>query len=126
MRISYYSLFALTVLLFNTLVSAQPLHLPNAKANSTKTDWDWSTAGKLKDGKPFHEEDSLGNHIYLSIKGSFIYKDNIKPEYAWFNGSAIHYLEGDVIEDTTKPLVLNPLNGEYRDLGSKIIPLKIM
>ena len=108
-------------------VSCQTCHIPTyAKVNSTKTEWDWSTAGKLKDGEPFHIDDSLGNHTYLSIKGSFKYADNIEPEYAWFNGTATHYLEGDEIEDTTKTLVLNPLNGEYRDRDSKIIPLKVM
>ena len=87
--------------------------------------WDWSKAGRLKDGEPFSEEDSLGNHIYLSIKGSFIWEKNVKPDYIWFNGTASHYLKGDIIQDTSQVLVLNQLHGSYADDESKIIPVKI-
>ncbi|NTW50932.1 MAG: tetrathionate reductase family octaheme c-type cytochrome, partial [Chlorobiales bacterium] len=62
-------------------VACQTCHIPTyAKVNSTKTHWDWSTAGKLEDGAPYSEEDSLGNHTYLSIKGSFTWDRNLKPE----------------------------------------------
>jgi hypothetical protein len=71
------------------------------------------------------EEDSMGNHAYMSIKGSFIWEKNVKPDYVWFNGTASHYLEGDKIKDTSKALVLNQLRGSYSDDESKIIPVKI-
>ena len=107
-------------------VACQTCHIPTyAKANSTKTEWDWSTAGKLRDGEPYEEDDSLGNHTYLSIKGSFKWGRNLNPDYAWFNGTATHYLLGDKIEDTSKVTDLNPLGGSYKDANSKIIPLKI-
>lgn len=107
-------------------VACQTCHIPiYAKASSTKMYWDWSTAGKLKDGQPYSEEDSLGNHTYLSIKGSFVFGNNLQPDYIWFNGTADHYLLGDKIKDTTEALVLNPLHGEYKDRNSKIIPVKI-
>jgi len=107
-------------------VACQTCHIPlYAKVNATKTDWDWSTAGKLRDGQPYEEDDKDGNHTYLSIKGSFKWGKNLKPEYIWFNGTANHYLLGDAVSDTTKPLVLNKLNGEYHDPDSKIIPVKI-
>jgi len=107
-------------------VSCEACHIPTyAKENSTKLYWDWSTAGKLKDGKPYNEEDSLGNDTYLSIKGSFVWGKNLKPAYVWFNGTANHYLLGDTIEDATKQLVLNQLNGSYKDRESKIVPVKI-
>ncbi len=107
-------------------VACQSCHIPTyAKANSTKMYWDWSTAGKLKDGEPYEEDDSLGNHTYLSIKGSFVWERNVVPDYIWFNGTASHYLEGDVIKDTTNPLVLNQLHGSYSDNESKIYPVKI-
>ena len=107
-------------------VACQTCHIPTyAKANSTKMYWDWSTAGKLKNGEPYSEEDSLGNHTYLSIKGSFVWKNNIKPDYVWFNGTASHYLEGDKIRDTVNDLVLNQLHGSYSDGDSKIVPVKI-
>ncbi len=107
-------------------VACQTCHIPTyAKASSTKMHWDWSTAGRLKDGKPYSEEDSLGNHSYMSIKGSFVWGNDLAPDYIWFNGTADHYLLGDKIEDTTRALVLNQLYGSYRDRMSKIIPVKI-
>jgi hypothetical protein len=107
-------------------VACQTCHIPTyAKANSTKMYWDWSTAGKLKDGEPYEVDDSLGNHTYLSIKGSFVWERNVKPDYIWFNGTASHYLKGDIVPDTTHPLVLNQLHGSYSDDESKIVPVKI-
>ncbi len=47
-------------------VACQTCHIPiYAKEKATKMHWDWSKAGKLKDGKPYFEEDSLGEHSYL-------------------------------------------------------------
>ncbi len=110
----------------NLKVACQTCHIPTyAKENPTKMFWDWSTAGKLKDGKPYTEEDSMGNHSYMSIKGSFKWAKNVKPDYIFFNGTAKHYLKGDKIEDTTKIIVLNQLFGSYDDEDSKIYPTKI-
>jgi len=110
----------------NVKVACQTCHIPvYAKVNATKTEWDWSTAGKLKDGEPYEENDADGNHTYLSIKGSSKWGKNLKPEYVWFNGTAQHYLLGDTINDTSKPLELNKLLGSYNDRESKITPVKI-
>lgn len=110
----------------NLKVACQTCHIPvYAKVNATKTEWDWSSAGKLKDGKPFELDDADGNHTYLSIKGSFKWGKHLEPDYVWFNGTASHYLLGDKIKDTSSALVLNKLNGSYADRGSKIIPVKI-
>ena len=105
-------------------VSCQACHIPEyAKVNATKMSWEWSKAGELKDGKPYHEEDSLGNHTYLSIKGKFTWGRNVTPDYIWFNGTADHYILGDSI--TGIPVQMNTLNGSYADPESKIIPVKI-
>ncbi len=105
-------------------IACQTCHIPTyAKENATKMEWEWSTAGKLKDGKPYHEEDSLGNHTYLSIKGSFKWAKNVQPDYLWFNGHASHYILGDKIE--TIPIDINKLHGSADDPHSKIYPVKI-
>jgi len=107
-------------------VACQSCHIPTyAKVNATKTDWDWSTAGKLKNGEPYEIDDEDGNHLYLSIKGDFKWGKNLKPEYVWFNGTADHYLLGDEIKDTSKVLILNSLKGSYADKDAKITPVKI-
>ncbi len=106
-------------------VACQSCHIPTyAKVNPTKLRWDWSTAGKLKDGQPYEEKDSNGTDIYMSIKGSFVWGKQLKPEYIWFNGTATHYLIGDTL-DPSKPLKINELYGSYDDPDAKIYPVKI-
>ena len=105
-------------------VSCQACHIPSyAKVNATKMSWKWSEAGKLKNGKPYYEEDEYGNHIYLSIKGEFTWEKDIIPDYIWFNGTADHYILGDTI--TSVPIQMNTLNGSHDDEQSKIVPVKI-
>jgi len=106
-------------------VACQTCHIPvYAKVNPTKLNWDWSTAGRLKDGQPYEEKDATGTDVYMSIKGSFIWGRQLQPDYVWFNGSASHYLLGETF-DPSKPLKLNELHGSYEDPDSKIYPVKI-
>lgn len=106
-------------------VACQTCHIPiYAKVNATKMAWDWSTAGKLKDGKPYEVKNADGEASYLSIKGSFVWEKNVKPDYIWFNGTAGHYLLGDKV-GTARPVEINPLHGSYDDPDSKITPVKI-
>ncbi len=117
----------------NCRVACQTCHIPvYAKANPTKMIWDWSTSGKLdENGHATHENDADGNHKYLSIKGTFIWDDNVIPEYFWFNGIANHQLITDKID--TIPVQMNTLDGTYQDKGdcqksfkpSKIWPVKV-
>jgi octaheme c-type cytochrome (tetrathionate reductase family) len=106
-------------------VACQTCHIPvYAKVNPTKLHWDWSTAGQLKNGEPYEEVDSTGTDVYMSIKGSFRWGKQLKPDYIWFNGTASHYLVGDTF-DPARSLKLNELNGSYDDPDSKIYPVKI-
>ncbi len=108
----------------NAKVSCQACHIPvYAKVNPTKMRWEWSAAGKLREGKPFHL-DTLGEyHAYLSTKGKFYLERNVTPDYIWFNGTADHYLVGDTIKSV--PVNVNTLFGSHGDPGSKIVPAKI-
>lgn len=108
----------------NAKVSCQACHIPTyAKVNATKMSWKWSDAGKLKGGMPYEEDDSLGNHVYMTIKGSFEWATNVQPEYVWFNGTASQYVLGDTIESV--PVQINKLNGSHADVHSKIVPVKV-
>ncbi len=110
----------------NAKVSCQACHIPEyAKVNATKMAWKWSESGKLKDGKPYEIEDSEGNIEYASIKGSFKWEKNVKPDYVWFNGTADHYILGDTVSNIDVPLSVNTLFGSHDDKDSKIIPVKI-
>lgn len=87
-----------------------------ALKDPTKVSWDWSTAG----------QDLPEDHYsYLKIKGSFIYKKNVRPTYLWFNGDlSYRYLLGDQI-DPTAPMVLDVPAGDINDPSAKIFPFKI-
>ncbi len=114
-------------------IACQTCHIPvYAKANATKMWWDWSTAGRLdENGEQIHEADADGNHNYLSIKGTFVWDNNVKPDYFWFNGLADHFLITDTIKEI--PVQMNTLDGAYSDKGancktngcSKIWPVKV-
>jgi len=78
----------------------------------------------MKNGNPSEEIDSNGVERYLSIKGSFTWGKQLKPDYIWFNGTASHYLIGDTL-DPARTLKINELHGSPEDPGSKIYPVKI-
>ncbi len=107
-------------------VACQTCHIPTyAKVSSTKMNWDWSTAGQRnEDGSYIIKKDSLENVTYHTLKGSFVWKNNVSPEYQWFNGTAKHYVAGDKI-DTSKVTQMNTLLGNYADNRSKIVPVKV-
>ncbi len=106
-------------------VACQTCHIPEyAKVNATKMNWDWSTAGRLKDGEPFEIKNEDREASYLSIKGSFTWEKNVKPEYIWFNGTADHYLLGDQVP-AARPVQINTLFGSVNDPAAKIVPVKI-
>lgn len=105
-------------------VDCRTCHIPTyAKVNPTKMYWDWSTAGRRKDGLPYSILDSTGKEVYMSIKGDFHWEKNVKPEYVWFNGTANHFLITDKI--TTDTININTLYGDYADKNAKIVPVKV-
>ena len=98
-------------------VACETCHIPlYAVKDPTKLWWDWSTAGQ--DGV------SDDPHDYLKIKGSFLYGEQLIPEYYWFDGTAERYLLGDPI-DPDGVTILNDPNGDIDDPVSKIYPFKI-
>ena len=106
-------------------VACQSCHIPKlARVNPTKMEWDWSKAGKLKDGKPFHEEGPYGKPTYKSIKGEFRWEKNVVPEYFWFNGSMTSTTAKDVIDPAQTVQVSHPV-GSREDSDSRIFPFKI-
>ena len=108
----------------NAKVSCQACHIPvYAKENPTKMDWKWSDAGKLRNGEPYKEFNADSTIEYQSIKGTFRWAKNVKPDYIWFNGTADHYLIGDTIQGTL--VKMNTLFGSHDDRDSKIFPVKI-
>lgn len=113
-------------------IACQTCHIPEFARGgvATKTKWDWSTAGRLKDGTPFHESnftqsDGAELHTYLSTKGDFEWQENVVPFYAWFNGQ-VDYTLADAEIDPSGIVEINRIAGSPDDGQSRIWPFKRM
>jgi octaheme c-type cytochrome (tetrathionate reductase family) len=106
-------------------VACQSCHIPAfARVLPTKMYWDWSTAGKMKNGKPYAEKNEFNFPKYDTKKGDFVWKKNVTPEYYWFNGSISNTTARDVI-DPSKPVRLAWPKGDRSDPNARIIPFKV-
>lgn len=107
-------------------IACQTCHIPlYAKLNKTKVFWDWSSAGKTRNGEYYEESNEDKTKVFDSKHGTSVYGSNLKPEYRWWNGIA-----GTTTLDTkinpADTVDMNQLSGDYKDSGSKIFPFKIM
>ncbi len=109
-------------------VACQTCHIPEFARGgvATKMLWDWSTAGKRDEkGEPLEIEDEHGHIVYTAIKGDFVYGENVRPTYKWFNGAIDQVNAGDPIDDSGL-LYLNPVRGSADDPQARIWPFKEM
>ncbi|HJV85249.1 MAG TPA: tetrathionate reductase family octaheme c-type cytochrome [Noviherbaspirillum sp.] len=109
-------------------IACQTCHIPSFARGGvpTKLSWDWSTAGKRgKDGKPLVVKNDDGYDTYMGIKGDFVWGEDVKPEYIWFNGTVKYTLPGDRIEKTSEPVQVNRFEGSPADGKSMIWPVKV-
>lgn len=108
-------------------VACQTCHIPAFARGKLPTNlaWDWSTAGRLKGGLPYKEEDASGFESYNSIHGEMVWARNVPPRYVWYNGNLRFTRLTDTLGATVKGrIVLNPAEGSYRDPAAKIWPFK--
>ena len=106
-------------------IACQTCHIPEfARGQATKMTWDWSTAGKMKDGKPYTEKDSAGRNAYDSKKGNFTWESNVIPTYTWFNGK-VDYTLRETKLDPTQVVKINTFEGSPSDGKSMIWPMKV-
>jgi octaheme c-type cytochrome (tetrathionate reductase family) len=107
------------------VVSCQACHIPSfARVNPTMMMWDWSKAGKMKDGKPYAENGEFGKPVYKTIKGEFKWEKNVIPEYFRFNGSLTSTTADDTIDPGQIVEVSQPV-GDKSDPQTRIFPFKI-
>lgn len=113
-------------------VACQSCHIPEFARGgvATKTAWDWSTAGKTRDGKAYAEEgftqsDGKELHTYLTIKGDFEWGENVVPYYAWSNGVMRYTLPEEEI-DPTQVVEINTIGGSPGAPDARIFPFKRM
>ena len=106
-------------------VACQSCHVPRfARVNPTKMWWDWSQAGKKKNGKPYKVKGELERPEYDTLKGDMKWAKDVVPEYYWYNGSIEHLTVKDVI-DPGKDVVINRPVGDKDDIHSRIFPFKV-
>ncbi len=107
-------------------VACQSCHIPLlAREKPTKIWWDWSKAGKKKDGKPYRVKGDLGKFIYMSHKGEMTWAKNVMPEYFWFNGSISGISAGEKFDPTVVPVWLSKPVGNKDNRRSLIYPFKV-
>jgi len=108
-------------------VACQTCHIPELARGgvATKTWWDWSTAGKLRDGKPYAEYNDAGQQIYASQKGSSQWSSDVVPEYSFWDGVVEYTLLGEHI-DPSGVVGINRIGGGPEDEDSVIYPFKLM
>ena len=106
-------------------VACQSCHIPEfARVNPTKMSWDWSQAGKTRDGKKYKTKDEFGKFDYMTIKGQMKWAKNIKPEYRWYNGIINSTTARDPIDPGRTVKVSWP-EGSLADANSRIYPFKV-
>jgi octaheme c-type cytochrome (tetrathionate reductase family) len=114
-------------------IACQTCHVPELARGgvATMTDWDWRTAGKLKDGFGYFEHNYTqgnGKHrkTYKSIKGDFKWGENLPPQYDWFNGQMIYKTIDTKLDPSHQPVAINAYQGSPDDPSSRIWPFKRM
>lgn len=128
-------------------IACQTCHIPTfSRGQFAKMDWDWATAGDKSKGTNGVVKTAVndagvptagGTEVttYDYIKGDFVWKRNVKPAYAWYNGKMVHVTAMDKGAFTAE----TGLSGDHHDritlgapLGSgddptaKIFPFKLM
>ncbi len=114
-------------------IACQTCHIPTIARGgvATKTDWDWRTAGKTRNGEGYKEKNYTqgnGEHraTYKSIKGSFEYGENLVPYYDWFDGQMIYTTIDTRFDPANGPIAVNSFKGSHDDGKSRIWPFKRM
>ena len=114
-------------------IACQTCHIPKIARGgvATMVDWDWSTAGKMIDGKGYALEDykqgdGKERHTYWTIKGDFKWAENFVPSYQWFDGRMIYTTIDTKIDDSKQPVPINAVQGDAADPKSRIWPFKQM
>lgn len=107
-------------------VACQTCHIPDfARKYPTKMSWDWSEAQNPKNlPKDQQVVKKDGAPSYIAKKGRFIYEKNVKPVYAWYNGTGGAYHAGQKIDPKEVTKLAFPL-GSKDDGNSRIMPFKV-
>jgi octaheme c-type cytochrome (tetrathionate reductase family) len=114
-------------------IACQTCHIPvYSREAYTKTYWDWSSSGELKDGEGDFEgrkvwivkKNDAGNKTYMSNKGSFEWGTQLIPDYLWYNGDSTWItLDDELLGEGNTPI--NLPHGDLHDESALIFPMKV-
>ena len=105
-------------------LACQVCHIPAiAKEISTKTDWDWSTAGQDIDPIPLSAD---GRPTYDKKKGDFVWEKNVRPVLRVHNGKWNKVMISVNDKYVTAPVQLSAPAADPSDLTAMIFPFKLM
>lgn len=69
----------------HTTLACQVCHIPAfARKISTQTEWYWGDAGQ--DISPIPKDPVTGRDTYSKMKGTFVWKTNVRPELRYYDG----------------------------------------
>ncbi len=108
------------------ILACQTCHIPTYARGGvpTRMAWDWSEATRMDgDGKPFMLRNEQGHLVYDSRKGSFVPKENVVPEYLWFDGS-VDYIQPDAPVEPGQVFHVNRFRGTPGAEEARIWPVK--
>jgi hypothetical protein len=106
-------------------LACQVCHIPAiARAISTKVEWYWSDAGQNID--PIPVDPVTGRPTYDKMKGSFVWKNNVRPTLRYSNGKWNRPVIGFTDKYTAVPIDLGSPVGDYTDPKAMIYPFKMM
>lgn len=106
-------------------LACQVCHIPAiARAISTKVEWYWSDAGQ--DISPIPVDPVTGRETYAKIKGTFVWKNDVRPTLRYSNGKWNRPVVGVNDKYDSVPIDLGSPQGNYADGKSMIYPFKLM
>lgn len=104
-------------------LACQVCHIPAiARKISTKVEWYWSDAGQNIDPIPVDPE--TGRPTYDKKKGTFVWKNNVRPTLRYANGKWNRPVINHTDKYSSVPIDLGSPVGDYTD--SMIYPFKLM
>ncbi|MDX1571535.1 MAG: tetrathionate reductase family octaheme c-type cytochrome [Xanthomonadales bacterium] len=106
-------------------LACQVCHIPAiARAISTKTEWYWADAGMNVDPIPIDE--TTGRPTYDKKKGSFVWKNDVRPVLRYANGTWRRKVIGVNDQYDQTPVDLGSPVGSFYDDDAMIYPFKLM
>jgi octaheme c-type cytochrome (tetrathionate reductase family) len=106
-------------------LACQVCHIPAiARKTATKVEWYWSEAGQ--DISPTPTDPETGRETYNKKKGSFVWKNNVRPVLRYSNGTWERKVIGVSDKYDEEPIQLAQPLGDYSDPDAMIYPFKRM